>query len=306
VHVKRTTSSLAAAVLLAAAVVATSAAQEAPPPEPCAAAANGQAPRRVISVVPAVTEILFDIGAGPRVVAVSSFDEYPADVARLPRVGALLDPDLEAILRLTPDLVVVYASQTDLRLQLDRAKIPMFVYAHAGLADIPSVMRALGACLALDREAAQAAGRLETRLEGVRTRVRSRARPKTLLVFGRDRGTLRSIYASGGVGFLHDVLELAGGDNVFGDTRRQSVQLSLEGILARAPELILELRYTEKITQEIADREAAIWSTLGSIPAVRTGRVHVLVGDQFVVPGPRIGEAAEQIARTLHPEAFAR
>jgi iron complex transport system substrate-binding protein len=125
-------------------------------------------------------------------------------------------------------------------------------------------------------------------------------------VFGRDRGTLRSIHASGGVGFLHDVLTLAGGANVFGDTARESVQVSLEAILAKAPELILELRYTEDITQEAAAREAAVWSAMGSIPAVRAGRVHVLVGDQFVVPGPRIAAAAEEIARTIHPQAFAR
>jgi iron complex transport system substrate-binding protein len=297
---------LAALALAAAALSAVPAARQTVPPEPCARPADGRAPRRIVSVVPAVTEILFEITAGPRVVAVSSFDEHPSAVAGLPRVGALLDPDLETILRLAPDFVVVYASQTDLRLQLDRAQIPMFVYAHAGLADVPAVMRALGACLALEREAGLAATRLEARLESVRSRVQSRPRPDTLLVFGRDRGTLRSIYASGGVGFLHDVLELAGGANVFADIRQQSVQLSLEGILARAPDVILELRYSEAITQEIAEREAAIWSTLESIPAVRTGRIHVLVGDQYVVPGPRIGEAAERIARTLHPEAFAR
>jgi iron complex transport system substrate-binding protein len=260
----------------------------------------------VISIVPAVTEILFDIGAGPRVVAVSSFDKFPADVDDLPRVGALLDPDLETILKLRPDLVIVYASQTDLRLQLERAKTPMFVYAHGGLADVTSVIRTLGTCLGLQTEAEAAARRLETRLEDVRTRVRPLPRPRTLLVFGRDRGTLRSIHASGGVGFLHDVLTLAGGANVFGDTARESVQVSLEAILAKAPELILELRYTEDITQERAAREAAVWSAMGSIPAVQAGRVHVLVGDQFVVPGPRIAAAAEEIARTIHPQAFAR
>jgi iron complex transport system substrate-binding protein len=271
--------------------------------EPCTANASRGA-LRVISIVPAVTEMLFEIGAGPRVVGVSSFDEYPPLVKTLPRVGALLDPDLEAIFELRPGLVVVYASQVDLRLQLDRARIPAFVYAHGGLRDISRVMRAMGTCLALEPEADLAVRRLETRLSDVRDRVRARPRPKTLVVFGRDRGTLRGIYASGGVGFLHDVLELAGGTNVFGDTPRESVQLSLEGILARAPEIILELRYSETITQQAADREAAIWSTLGSLPAVRTGRVHVLVGDQFVVPGPRIAGAAEQVARALHPEAF--
>src|SRR6185295_6525056 len=88
-----------------------------------AAAQPARTPARIVSLIPAVTEMLFAIGAGPQVIAVSSFDRYPPEVAKLQRVGALIDPDLERILSLRPDLVVVYASQSDLRTQLDRAKI---------------------------------------------------------------------------------------------------------------------------------------------------------------------------------------
>ena len=85
------------------------------------------APRRIISLIPAVTEMLFAIGAGPQVVAVSSFDRYPPQVEKLQRVGALIDPDVERILSLRPDMVAIYASQGDLRAQLERAKIPIYV-----------------------------------------------------------------------------------------------------------------------------------------------------------------------------------
>src|SRR5688500_14437022 len=81
-------------------------------------------PTRIISLIPAVTEMLFAIGAGPQVVAVSSFDRYPPEVEKLQRVGALIDPDVERILTLRPDLVAIYNSQTDLRAQLERAKVP--------------------------------------------------------------------------------------------------------------------------------------------------------------------------------------
>src|SRR5687767_3710713 len=95
-------------------------------------------PQRIISIIPALTEVLFAIGAGPRVVAVGSFDEYPPEVKKLERVGALLDPDLERILSLKPDLVTVYGSQADLLRQLERAGVPTFLYRHAGLADVSS------------------------------------------------------------------------------------------------------------------------------------------------------------------------
>ena len=107
------------------------------PSVPAAAAGPPQSrPSRIVSLIPAVTEMLFVIGAGPQVVAVSSFDEYPPQVKMLPRVGALLDPDLERILSLRPDLVVVYESQGDLRRQLERAGVPMYIYKHAGLPDV--------------------------------------------------------------------------------------------------------------------------------------------------------------------------
>ena len=109
------------------------------------------APSRIISLIPAVTEMLFALGAGPQVVAVSSFDEYPPEALKLPRVGALLNPDLERILSLRPDLVVVYESQADLRRQLERATIPMFVYKHASLADVAVTIRQLGTRIGRDR-----------------------------------------------------------------------------------------------------------------------------------------------------------
>ena len=100
--------------------------------------------RRIISLVPALTEMLFAIGAGPQVVAVSSYDEFPPQVKSLPRVGALLDPDTERILSLKPDLVVTYGSQVDLQTQLKRASIATFDYRHGGLDHIFTTIRELG------------------------------------------------------------------------------------------------------------------------------------------------------------------
>jgi iron complex transport system substrate-binding protein len=266
-----------------------------------AAGTGARAPQRIISLVPAVTEMLFVIGAGPRVVAVSSFDRRP-ETAGLPQVGALLDPDLERILSLTPDLVIVYGTQQDLKVQLARAGAPMFEYEHKGLPDITQTIRTLGARVGAGEESARVAGGIERRLEAVRRSTRGRARPRTLLVFGREPGALRGIYASGGVGFLHDLLELAGGANVFADIRRQSVQATTELILTRAPEVVVELHYAGSLTPDQLAREASVWNTLASVPAVRNRRVHLLVGDELVVPGPRIANAAERLARALRIE----
>ena len=93
-------------------------------------------PQRIISIIPSTTEMLFAMGAGPRVIGVGNFDRYPPEAETRTKVGGLIDPDVERIISLKPDLVVVYGTQTDLRAQLERAGIPMFLYQHAGLADI--------------------------------------------------------------------------------------------------------------------------------------------------------------------------
>ena len=115
--------------------------------------------------------MLFALGAGDRVAAVSSFDKFPPEVEKIPKVGALLDPNLEKILSLKPDLVVVYHSQEDFRRQLDRAKVPTYIYTHAGLADVTTTIRSLGDRIGSGARARELADGIESRLDGIRKRV---------------------------------------------------------------------------------------------------------------------------------------
>jgi iron complex transport system substrate-binding protein len=279
-----------------------------PTPGPFQGGARLQAqfPQRIISLVPALTEMLFAIGAGPQVVAVSSFDHHPPDVETRPRVGALLDPDVERILSLKPDLVAIYGSQVDLDRQLARASIPRYAYRHAGLPAILTTLRDLGRVTGRAAAAEAVAADIERRLADVRQRTSRERRLRTLLVFGRERGALRRIYASGGRGFLHDMLEVAGGDNVFADVSQESVQATTETILARAPEVILELHEGAELSPGEARALAADWSRLPALPAVATGRVVIVSGEGLVVPGPRVAVAVERLARALHPARMAR
>ena len=262
-------------------------------------------PRRIVSLVPNVTEIVYALGAGSRMVAVSSFDTYPPEVKSLPSVGALIDPNVERILSLKPDLVVIYGSQNDLRQQLEKAGIGVFLYRHAGLDGVTATVRDLGARIGEPAAAEALARRIDAGLADVRRRVSGRPRPRTLLVFGRERLSLRGMYVSGGVGFLHDMLNAAGGDDVFADVRTESVQASTEQIIARRPDVILEVRAANSAFP-VGDREAELraWGALGSVPAVRNGRVHFLFDDRIVIPGPRVVDGTVALARTLHPDAF--
>ncbi len=260
-------------------------------------------PQRLISLVPATTEMLFDMGAGGRVVGIGSYDRFPPEVEKLPRLGGLLDPNIEQLIALRPDLVIVYETQVELRRQLERARIPMWSYSSKGLADVTATVRALGERIGMGPQAKASAERIDARLRAVQARVAGRPRPRTLLIFGRESGSLRGINASGGYGFMHDLLELAGGTDVLADIKQALVTMSTEMVLARAPDTIIELHYGEPWPDARLAAERRVWLGLPSLPAVRAGRITLLAGDEFVVPGPRVTLAAERMAAILHPTA---
>jgi iron complex transport system substrate-binding protein len=248
--------------------------------------------------------MLYAMHAEAKLVGVSSYDRYPPDVNRLPRLGGLLDPDVERLLALRPDLVVVYDTQADLKRQLARAGISVFPYVHRDLADVTRTIRALGSRVGAAAEADRAARQIEAQIAAVSARVAGRPAVKTLLVIGREPGSLRGVQVSGGYGFLHDLLLAAGGADAAGDVRRESLEMSSEMIIRRAPDAIVELHYGASIPTAALEQERSVWNVLSSVPAVRNQRVYILVGDEFVVPGPRLVLAADKLARVLHPEAF--
>lgn len=257
-------------------------------------------PQRIISLIPAVTEMLFAMGAGEQVVGVSSFDTFPSQVETRPKVGGLFDPNFERILSLRPDLVITYGSQDELTQRLKGANIPWFSYRHGGLADITSTIRALGVQTGHEAQAQTLAAQIEAELAGVKARSAGRARPRTLIVFGREEGSLRGLFVSGGVGFLHDLLELAGGENVMAEIAREGLQLSSEQLLVRAPDVVIELRNGQAWSPERRARELAIWRE-ARIPAARNGRIHLLADPSLVIPGPRVGHSARTIADVVFP-----
>jgi len=259
---------------------------------------------RIVSLVPALTEILFAIGAGGEVVGVSTYDEWPPEVTALPRVGALLDPNTERILSLDPDLVITYGSQGDLERQFARAGIAVYSYRHEGLDGVLETMRDLGRLTGKQEVAAQTIRDIDARIEAIRRAVAGRERPRTLLVFERQPLELRQVYASGGVGFLHDLLVVAGGDNVFADIDTEATIPSIETILVQSPEVVLEVRPNTVPDAERQRNERAVWDRLGAIPAVSDNRIEFLYGEYLVVPGPRVVDIAEAFARALHPDAF--
>ena len=266
--------------------------------------AGSAAPQRIISLVPAVTEMLFAIGAGPQVVAVSSYDNYPPEVAEAAsgsaRCSILTSSASSRCGRIS-------SSSTGARPISARSSnarsIPIFVYSHAGLAGhhrrrSASRRRASGTA----RGAQLLADRID-RDEWRRSAVASpaRPRPRTLLVFGREAFALRGIYASGGIGFLHDMLDAAGGDNVFADVKREAVQATTELILARRPTSSSSCGSSVPTEAERAASWRLEYARRRCPPSARSA-CSCSPTSSMSIAGPRVGEVVEILGRTIHPE----
>ncbi len=259
---------------------------------------HSQGTARVVSVVPAITEMLHAMGAGDTVVGVTSYDRFPAEVLTKPKVGALLDPNLEAMLMLRPTLAVVHASQRDLQRQLTRSGVTLFVYKHTALDEIPDQARAVGRSVGRPAEGEALASTIERAIQRARGRFASRTPPRTLLVIGRDAGAIRNVLVSGGEGFLHDMLRAAGATNVMADTARENVQVSMETLIARDPEVIIEIG-AEGDASAAASVERE-WLALPPSAAGTARRIVALSDPSLAIPGPRVADAIERLGRAVH------
>ena len=253
-------------------------------------------PQRIISIVPSVTEILFAFGLGDKVIGVSDFDHFPPEVETRTRVGGLINPDIEKIITMRPDLVITYGTQDALRQQLESAGIPIFPYVHGNVEQTLNFMLELGHAVGAEDRARQIVEELRRTFQQVRARAPAAA-PKVLLLYGRQAGTLGSFYSAGRRAFQHDLIEMAGGRNLFDDVDQETVQPTLEEVISRRPDIIVETLSPPLKPAEVQQREND-WKRLG----LAKGRIYIEGESYFLIPGPTLGMAAERMSRIIRGE----
>lgn len=249
--------------------------------------------RRVISLLPAGTETLFAIGAGEQVVGRTRYDSDPA-YAHLPSVGGGLDPSLEALVALEPDLVVAFetAGESKLRAQLERLGIPVYAIATQDTSDIFRNVAHLGRLTGHAGEAETLLAQLRGELDEVRASVEGLPRPRVLYVVGVDPAM-----TAGPGSFIIQLLGVAGGETVFPEASVPWPQVSLEEVVKREPDVVM-LPHGEDPNASLERLRAAPgWRELR---AVREGRVVSVPADLMNRPGPGIGEAARRMRDALH------
>ncbi|MCG3177705.1 MAG: Vitamin B12-binding protein [Phycisphaerae bacterium] len=261
-------------------------------------AAAGQY-RRIISLSPALTTMLFDIGAGDRVVAVSRFS--PPRIDR-PRVGDAQSLSVEDILRLKPDVILIQQKPTPrLELLAGEYRIPWMDLRTTRLVQIKLTLLRLGDMTDAPRTA-EVLGGIEADLLRVGQRVADLGRPRVLLAVNTE------VRAAGPGTFVSDLVEAAGGVNVVQIGEGTYPILNKEMILNLRPDVIIDV--ASDLGDQDADspamqRRREFWKTLSGCPAVDRGQVHVVQDGSITIPGSHVGRTAWTLARLIHPEAFA-
>jgi cobalamin transport system substrate-binding protein len=241
-------------------------------------------PRRIIALTPSLVETLFALGLGDRVAGVGNYVLWPPEAARKPRIGGLFDPNLERIVSLKPDLAVLLPSERDLGTQLRPLGVDVLIVPDETLAEVEgsflTIARRCGVPAAGERLTARWRADLAPRpLSGPPLRV--------MISVGRSAGRLGEVTVAARGTFYDELLVRLGAVNVFADAPTRYPQVGLEEIVARKPEVILELR-PDPLTPEKTAAIVRDWQALPQIPAVRNRRIQVVSGDYTMLPGPRL------------------
>jgi len=248
-------------------------------------------PHRLVCLMPSVVDDVYALGAGADVIAVTDYTKYPAEARTKPSVGSILSPSMETILSLHPDLVLGSAdmSHTETLQQLERLGIAVFMVSTHGVDGIYQSIASLGQALNREDSARELVARLRGREAAVRQQVSGKPVVSILMPVGYD-----PIVTIGKHAFITELIEIAGGHSITSDIEQEWPQVSLEAVMARAPEALLLIKGSRMSIEKIRGQPG--WN---SLPAVNNNRVYY-VDDRITFPSPVAFDALEELAKQFH------
>lgn len=252
-------------------------------------------PERIIAIAPSSAEVICALGAEERLVGISSYVTWPQSLLTLPRVGGLHDPSLESIIAIKPDLVILRGSSTSLERMCADHDIRVYRDRTDSLPSIFTTITELGELLGAVDQADALKRDLRSQLDQIEMASRSDDPPAVLLTL-RGPERLANVTTVAGDTYLNELIRIAGGRNIFGDTDAPYPQIRMEEIVARQPDVIIELLPGLSIDDAQRDALLAQWQPFDSIKAVRAGEVRFITDDYATVPSPRVVLMARRMA----------
>ena len=255
-------------------------------------------PRRIVSLAPNITEILFSLGLDKEIVGVSIHCSFPEKAKNKPRVGSYISLDYEKITSLKPDLIIATGAGNtrDMVDRLEKLGFPTYVLFPRNFDDILRSIGHIGEVVNREREARVINKEMRKRKQRVVEITRGLPRPKVFIQIGDV-----PLVTVGKGSFTDDLIRLAGGENIAGKEKEVYPRFGMEEVLKRSPEVIV---ISSMNPQGDYQKILQGWTRWKTIPAVKNGRLHLIDSDLLDRPSPRIMEGLEELAKVLHPEKF--
>ncbi len=260
--------------------------------------AFAQEPQRIVSLAPSLTETVFALGLGDRLVGVSAYCDYPPEAQRIARVGTFITPNVEAIVSKKPDVILAVPSPGNRSPveSLERLGFKVTIVDPLTLDGIKESLIVIGSRLGRESKARELVAQIDSQIDSVRVRLAGVAKRKVLMVVGQT-----PLIVAGGATVQDELIQLAGGINLGAAAGKDWPHVSIEYAISSAPDVIID----STMGSEVRDEDSAkFWKAFPMIPAVKEGRIFGYKAYEVLRPGPRIGEALGVIARFVHPERF--
>ena len=253
-------------------------------------------PRRIVSLAPNITEMIYFLGLEERLVGVTQFSDFPKEAQQKPKVGIYTGVNIEKVVTLSPDLVIATADgnkREDVEM-LEEAGIPVYVVNPRKVHQVLDTIERLGTICGVPDRARHLVNCLRERVTKVMKAVRNRERPLIFLVIN-----VKPLISVNKSTIHHDIIQFAGGRNMTGDQPITYPTINMEEVIKKGPDAIIISSMERKGEFEKARKEWFLWPTL---PAVQKGRVYLIDSDLIDRPAPRIVTGLEEMAKLIHPE----
>lgn len=259
---------------------------------------------RIVSLAPNITEILFELGLGEKIVGVSEFCNYPPAAQQIPRVGALMNPNFEAIIALKPDLIIIVDEMADYKTRFDSLGIETLIVQHDTIDEILDSINIIGKRCGKADYAEKVVGGLKNKIAQIQNASKKQTPPRVLVSLGHDYSQdpcskPSNIIIAGNDGFYSQMVEYAGGQNVYSG-KVPYPAINWESLITLNPQIIIDIGpvQTKPFDAEIIVRQ---WKNFSQIDAAKNNAVYVFTEGYTAIPGPRFILTLEKIARIINP-----
>lgn len=258
-------------------------------------------PQRIVSLAPNLTEILFELGLGENIVAVTSDSDYPAEAANKKKVGTFWHPNLEAIISYKPDLIITldFEQQIAVADSLNRLGYNVLTLKKDKIDDLWTAIKKIGSATDCEQQADELIDSLKGKLNELQNKTDSLGKTKVLWVIQSE-----PLRVAGRNTFINELIELAGGENSVGPTIQQYPSIATEELITSQAQVIIQSAMEPDNIEKQQQAVEVYWSKYSNLPAVTNNRIFVLYSNEVLRLGPRLPQGVEIISRYLHPDIF--